>query len=269
MSYSFARPRRVATLAAAGSSLSVLNPLYVAVAALLAGIYVWVGSYAVMIIVLGAGIALLSTPLAAATWRTQIARARLVPKLDELKRQHGHDRNRLAAEIASLLKQHGISPWAGCLPALLSAPIYLSIYRVAKGLTDKPTGSVFFRPRYLSHSTRLFHALASSAAMNSWGVNLATTGVAAIQLSAASAGLFLAVVAVAVAAGIWQQHMIKAALPRPSASTPSPADRLSTIVPALFAVSALVLPLAVSLYYATASLVRLAQQWALMRIHPL
>jgi YidC/Oxa1 family membrane protein insertase len=257
------------TLVAAASLYSVVTPLFVAVAALLAAIYVWVGSYATMIIVLGAGITLVSTPLAAATWRSQLARARLAPKLEELKRQHGDDGKRLAAESALLFKQHGISPWTGCLPALLSGPIYFSVYRVVKGLTNKPLGSRFIRPRYVPHSTRLFHVLASSTAVSSWGVNLATTGVAAVQLSAASAGLFLAVVAVAVAAGIWQQHLIKTALPQPNASTPSEVNRLSTLVPALFAVSALVLPLAVSLYYASSSLVRLAQQWALIRTHSL
>ncbi len=269
MPYSFPLPRRMATLAAAGLSSSVLAARCVAVAALLATIYAGVGSYAITIMVLGAGITLLSTPLVAATWRSQLGLARLAPDVDELKQKYGHDRSRLASEISSLFKQHGVSPWAGCLPALLSTPIYLSLYRVIKGLTNKPRGSAFFRPRYLSHSSRLFHALASSPTMNSWGINLANTGFAAIQLSAASAGLFLAVVAVAVVAGIWQQHLIKTAIPPPGTSTPSTASKLPTLLPAVFAVSCLVLPLAVSLYYASASLVRLAQQWALIKYRPL
>jgi YidC/Oxa1 family membrane protein insertase len=268
MSYSFSQPGRTATLVAAASSSSVVAPLFVAVAALLAAIYVGVGSFATMIIVLGAGITLLSTPLANAAWRSQLARARLAPKLDELKRQHRNDSKRFAEESSLLFEQHGISPWTGCLPAAVSGLIYFSVYRALKGLTNKPAGSRFIQPRYVPHSSRLFHVLASSTAVNSWGVNLATTGVAAIQLSATSAGLFLAVVAVAVAAGIWQQHLIKAALPRPSGSSSSAANRLSTLVPALFAASALVLPLAVSIYYASASLIRLVQQWAIIRSHP-
>jgi YidC/Oxa1 family membrane protein insertase len=217
---------------------------------------------------LGAGITLLSTPLATAAWRSQLARARLAPKLDELKRQHGTDSKRLAEESALLFKQHGISPWAGCLPALLSGSIYFSVYRVVKGLTNKPMGSRFIQPRYVPHSSRLFHVLAASTAMNCWGVNLATTGVVAIHLSAASAGLFLSLVAVAVAAGICQQHLIKTALPQRGGSTSSVANRLSSLVPALFVASALVLPLAVSLYYSSSSLIRLVQQWAIIRSHP-
>lgn len=269
MSTSIPLPRPIAATAAAGSASSVMTPLFVAIASVLAALYASVGSFALMIILLGAAVTLLSTPLTAAMWRSQVALARVAPKLAELRRQHADDRQRLAAETSELFKQHGISPWAGCLPGLLSGPIYFSIYRVVRGLTNKPAGSLYFQPRYLAHSSRLFQTLASSTAMNCWGVNLANTGFAAIQLSAASAGLFLAVVAVAAAAGIWQQHLIKAALSQPDAPTPSRANKLTQLLPAVFAQSALFLPLAVSLYYATAGVVRLGQQWALVRFHPL
>jgi YidC/Oxa1 family membrane protein insertase len=270
MSYAYLLPRRMATAASTGASLGVaLTPLYVVLAAILAGMYAWSGSYATMLIGLGAGITVLSTPLSASLWRSQVARVRLAPKLDELKRKHATDRSRLASETAALFQQHGVSPWAGCLPALVPAPIYLGLYRVIKGLTNRPVGTAFFRPRYLSHSSRLFRTLASSTTMHAWGVNLASTGVAAIQVSAASAGLFLGVVVVTVAAGIWQQQLVKKALAQPTQSTPTTANTLTALVPVLFAVWGLVLPLAVTLYYASASLVRLAQQWAFVRFHPI
>jgi membrane protein insertase Oxa1/YidC/SpoIIIJ len=39
-------------------------------------------------------------------------------------------------------------------------------------------------------------------------------------------------------------------------------------IPALFAIWGLVLPLAVTLYYASSSLVRVIQQWVVVKVHP-
>jgi YidC/Oxa1 family membrane protein insertase len=188
--------------------------------------------------------------------------------VDELNHRYRNDPQRRATEIAALFKEHGISPWSGCLPALLPAPIYLALYHVLAGLTRRQPGGVTFRPRFIPHSSRLFHALAASTTMQAWGVDLARTGVAALQLSPASAGLFVAAAAVTVLAGVCQQRLVRAALPRPEAPTAALIDRLSPVVPALFAIWGLLLPLAVTLYYASSSIVRLAQQWFLIKAHP-
>jgi len=260
--------RRFAAVATGASFLSPLNYLFVLMASLLALIYAAVGSYAVTIIVVGVGVTLLSTPLTASMWRSQVTRARLAPELDELNRKFASDRRRLASETAGLFKSHGVSPWAGCLPALLSAPIFLSLYQVIRGLTYRPPSSRFFQPRYLAHASRLFHSLAASTTMQAWGVDLGKTGAAALQISPWSAGFFLALVAVTVLSGVWQQHLVKTALPTPSSPTTSSVQTLSTIVPWLFAVWGVVLPLAVTLYYASSSIVRVAQQWILIKAHP-
>jgi YidC/Oxa1 family membrane protein insertase len=268
MSYPSLLSRREGTLASAGVSLGVLNVLFVGVAVVFAAVYSWVGSYATTIIVLGAGFTVLATPLVAATWRSQVARSRLTPKLDELNTEFSGDRQRLVSETQALFHEHGVSAWAGCLPALVVAPVSLALYQVIRGLTYRPAGSMFFSPRDLSHSSRLFHALGSSTRVQAWGVNLANNGITALHLSAASTGLFLGLVAVTLVAGIWQQHLIRTALPPPRTSNPAAAQRLAALLPALVAVWGFVLPLAVTLYYASSSVVRLLQQWILIKLHP-
>jgi YidC/Oxa1 family membrane protein insertase len=248
--------------------VGALDTVLVAMAMLLVACYALTGSYGGSIVILGAAVSTLTTPLAARAWRSHQARVRLEPELDGLRRQHGKDRQRLASETAALFKEHGVSPLAGCLPALLPAPLYFAVYEVIRGLTHRAPGSALFRPRYLPHSSRLFHALASNTVMHFWGVDLARTGAAALQLSALSAGLFAGLVAVTAAAGILQQRLARPPDRRANGAGPAAAQRAAMLLPALFAVWGLALPLAVTLYYTTASLVRLAQQAILLKAHP-
>ena len=252
----------------AASHVAVLDILFAGIAVLLAASYVLLGSYGASIIVLSVAVTALTTPLTMWGWRAQAATARLEPQLAALRRWHAHDRQRLAAETAALFKAHGVSPWAGCLASLLPAPIFLSVYEVIRGLTHRAGGSALFAPRYLPHSSRLFHALASSATMRFLGVDLSRTGAAALQISALSAGLFIGLVVITVGAGLWQQHLVRSALPEPTSTGPAAAQRAALFLPGLFAIWGLALPLAVTLYYASSSIVRVIQHLIIVRGHP-
>ncbi len=247
--------------------LGALDVVFAAIAVLLVACYALTGSYGGSIVALSVAVNTLTTPLTAWGWRAQQARARLEPELDRLRHRHANDRQRLASETAALFKEHGVSPLAGCLPAVLAAPVYFAMYKVIRGLTQRSPGSGLFHPRFLPHSSRLFYALASSTTMHFWGVDLARTGTAALQFSPLSAGVFVGLVAITVGAGIWQQHLARPPLPPTSNSTPA-AQRAAQFLPALFAIGGLALPLAVTLYYTTASVVRLTQQAILLKAHP-
>src|SRR5689334_24854649 len=63
------------------------------------------------------------------------------PKVKELQKKYGHDRERLAQETMKLYKDSGTNPFASCLPILLQMPIFFTLFSVlnnaAKG---KPKG---------------------------------------------------------------------------------------------------------------------------------
>src|ERR1700722_18911423 len=248
-------PRPAGLSVATVAHLGAVEIILAAMAILLAAVYALTGSYGGSIIIVGAAANTLTTPLAVWAWRSQQARVRLQPDVDRLRRRHANDRPRLTAETTALFKEHGVSPFAGCLPALLPAPLYFAVYQVIRGLTHRASGSLLFRPRYLPHSSRLFHALAANTTMQFWGVDLARTGSAALQFSALSAGLIAGLVAVSVGAGIWQQHLARPPLRRIGGSAPPAAPRAAVFLPALFAIWGLALPLAVTVYYTAASLV--------------
>src|SRR3954465_11557329 len=54
----------------------------------------------------------------------------LQPKVKELQKKYGHDRERLAQETMKLYKESGTNPFASCLPILLQMPIFLALFRL-------------------------------------------------------------------------------------------------------------------------------------------
>src|SRR3954453_2986293 len=54
----------------------------------------------------------------------------LQPRVKELQKKYGHDRERLAAETMALYKETGTNPFASCLPLIVQMPIFLSLFRM-------------------------------------------------------------------------------------------------------------------------------------------
>jgi YidC/Oxa1 family membrane protein insertase len=83
------------------------------------------------------------SPLAYLQARSARRGAALAPEIAVLRQQHRADPKRLAAETLALQRAHGVSPFAGLLPALAQAPFFMIMYRVA---LNAPAGAVFGIP---------------------------------------------------------------------------------------------------------------------------
>src|SRR5215217_2496807 len=63
----------------------------------------------------------------------------LQPRVKELQKKYGHDKERLAQEQMKLYKETGTNPFASCLPLIVQMPIFLALFRTidqaAKGNT--------------------------------------------------------------------------------------------------------------------------------------
>jgi YidC/Oxa1 family membrane protein insertase len=92
---------------------------------------------AVGIIGLTVAVRLLLSPLSYLQVRGERRRATLAPRLRELQDRYRDDRPRLQAETMALYRDAGVNPLGGCLPALLQAPFFLVMYRLA---TSPPAG---------------------------------------------------------------------------------------------------------------------------------
>ena len=52
------------------------------------------------------------------------------PKVKELQKKYGHDREKLAQETMALYSESGTNPFASCLPLMLQLPIFFALFRL-------------------------------------------------------------------------------------------------------------------------------------------
>ena len=86
------------------------------------------GNFAAAVFVFTLLINLAMIPLSIKSQKSSVQQIRLKPKLDELKKKYGDDRNKYATETQRLYQEEGVSMSGGCLPMLIRLPIMMSIY---------------------------------------------------------------------------------------------------------------------------------------------
>jgi YidC/Oxa1 family membrane protein insertase len=89
-----------------------------------------VGGAVIAIIAVTVAVRLALHPLNRAAVRGERARSRLAPQIAVIRRQHAKNLTRMGEELRSLYRSERISPYAGILPLLIQAPIFLVLYRV-------------------------------------------------------------------------------------------------------------------------------------------
>ncbi|MEV0946107.1 membrane protein insertase YidC [Rhodococcus sp. NPDC049939] len=72
--------------------------------------------------------------------RTTLQMQQLQPQIKALQKKYAGDRQRQAAEMQKLQKEHGFNPLMGCLPALVQAPVFLGLYHVLRSFNRTGTG---------------------------------------------------------------------------------------------------------------------------------
>jgi YidC/Oxa1 family membrane protein insertase len=60
----------------------------------------------------------------------------LQPRIAELKKKYGNDREKLARAQMELFAKHGANPLAGCIPVLLQLPIFIGLYQALSNAVD-------------------------------------------------------------------------------------------------------------------------------------
>ncbi|TDQ00717.1 membrane protein insertase YidC [Labedaea rhizosphaerae] len=69
---------------------------------------------------------------------------KLAPQVKRIREKYKNDRQRMAQEIQKLHADNGTSPFAGCLPALLQIPVFLSLYWVLRDFKPGATSNHVF-----------------------------------------------------------------------------------------------------------------------------
>ncbi len=182
-------------------------------------------------------------PLTLKQIRASRAMQALQPKLAELKKKYGKDRERMAQEQMKLYKESGVSP-AGCvLPLLVQMPVWIALFQSI-------TRMVAVIPENLAGLSHYLY---------SWQVVYTTLPLDNhfLWLNLAVGDIFLALL---VGASMWvQQKMIMAPSVDPSQKTQS--SLMLWIMPIMFAWLTLSFPSGLALFWVTSNLFRIGLQY--------
>ena len=75
-------------------------------------------------------------PLMSSSIKAQKSLQDLQPKLSELKKKHGKDKQALARDTMKLYKEHKVNPMSSCFPLLIQLPILLALFWVLRDGLD-------------------------------------------------------------------------------------------------------------------------------------
>ncbi len=87
-------------------------------------------NWGISILLLTLMIRLLLFPLQQAQYRSMEKMRVLQPKLNELKKKFGEDKERLNLETMKLYTENKVNPLGGCVPMLVQMPIWFALYRL-------------------------------------------------------------------------------------------------------------------------------------------
>jgi YidC/Oxa1 family membrane protein insertase len=190
----------------------------------------------------------------------------LQPKVKELQKKYGHDRQKLAEETMKLYKDAGTNPFASCLPILLQMPIFFALFRLLSGATksDKPHGFLTVEKAHEFGESKLFGSLPINGNFwesRTWGEdpNTAVMIVAAILVLAMTATTFTT-----------QRQLMAKNMPAEAMSGPYAQQQkmLLYILPVAFGLGGIAFPIGVLLYWTTSNLWTMGQQFYVIRNNP-
>ncbi len=180
------------------------------------------------------------------------------PKVKELQKKYGHDRERLAAETMALYKETGTNPFASCLPLIIQMPIFIALFqlinRAAKG-----------QQRGVLTKTDVDHL--SNAKV--FGARIADTFTGATSINVQILAGVL-VVAMTLTTFLTQRQLMSKNMPADALSGPyaNQQKMLLYVLPVVFAVGGIAFPVGVLLYWTTSNLWTMCQQFYVIRNNP-
>lgn len=86
------------------------------------------GNFAAAVFVFTLLINIILIPLSLKSQKSTVQQTRIKPKLDELKKRYGDDKQKYSAAMQELYQQEGVSMSGGCLPMILRLVLMMSIY---------------------------------------------------------------------------------------------------------------------------------------------
>lgn len=222
---------------------------------------------------------LLITPLTIKSTRSMIQMQRLQPEMKRLQEKYKDDREKLNQELMAFYRENQINPLGGCLPMLAQMPVFIIMYQLLRGLTERQGGLgtgagqivgqvasgveatpwVFtdqvFNPAHLDPQSALYQSLHSSSKMNFLGMDLSLSASEALGRGIVTALPYFVLLAVILATGLYQNHQIRS---RNTATPTNPQQQmLMKLMPFFLPLFSFGFPAGLALYWSTQNLCRI------------
>jgi YidC/Oxa1 family membrane protein insertase len=181
------------------------------------------------------------------------------PKVKELQKKYGHDRERLAQETMKLYRESGTNPFASCLPILLQMPIFFALFSILNNAAkEKPKGVLTLEQARQFGEAELLGVPLSSTFLSADG-DVGVMVMAALLVVAMTATTFLT-----------QRQLMSKNMPADALSGPYAQQQkmLLYVLPLVFAVGGIAFPIGVLLYWTTSNLWTMGQQFYVIRNNP-
>ncbi len=184
----------------------------------------------------------------------------LQPKVKELQKKYGHDREKLAAETMALYKETGTNPFASCLPILLQMPIFLALFRLIDHAAKHPDEGRALLTSDLANkfaNATLFGAKISDS--------FTSTSLTEVRILAG-----VLVLAMTATTFLTQRQLMSKNMPADAMTGPYAQQQkmLLYVLPVVFAVGGIAFPIGVLFYWTTSNLWTMCQQFYVIRSNP-
>jgi YidC/Oxa1 family membrane protein insertase len=202
------------------------------------------------IVMLTIAVRIVLIPLTVKQVRSTRVMQELAPEIKKLQAKHKNDRQKLNEEMMALYKERGFNPMAGCWPLLAQMPFFFALYQVI--YSDRVAGE----PNVLRDKTFFGVPLEQHwLALDGWQDKL---------FSAAGLTILALTTIMALTTYISQRQLMS----RQAAQVNPQQQMLMRIMPLMFFVFAVNVPLAVIIYWVTTNFWSVGQQWMLLRSAP-
>ena len=189
------------------------------------------------------------------------------PRVKELQKKYGHDRERLAQETMALYKETGTNPFSACLPLLVQTPVFIALFRLLDQAYKHGTANGFMTEAQalsLGHA-KLFGIIPISATfLKPYAAN-SHESLWQVQVLAA-----ILVVAMTVTTFTTQRQLMSKNMPADAMSGQYAQQQklLLYVLPVVFAVGGIAFPIGVLFYWTTTNLWTMGQQFYVIRRNP-
>ncbi|MCW2784625.1 MAG: 60 kDa inner rane insertion protein [Marmoricola sp.] len=246
----------------------IITPLYYLVSAVLLGwhhVFSLVfgsasgASWALSIVFLTLTIRVCLIPLFVKQIKSSRNMQLLQPKVKELQKKYGHDRERLTQETMALYKETGTNPFSSCLPLIVQMPIFLSLFRIlSKAAKSQGHGLLTKSDAIAFAHAPFFGGTLSSSFVKSDGHEV-------VKIIA----IFL-VLAMTLTTFLTQRQLMSKNMPDDALSGPYAQQQkmLLYVLPLVFAVGGIAFPIGVLMYWTTSNLWTMGQQFYVIRNNP-